>query len=278
MDITKINALLKVIDMLRGPNGCPWDREQIPAKMGKYLVEEAYEAFYEIERGNTGAVCEELGDLLFLICFVADLYHEEGQFDLNDVIDVACDKMIRRHPHVFADGDAKTSEQVIDRWIEIKKAENKDKGEESILDSIPTNMAPLQRAHKVSSRAAKARFDWPDLKSVMTKLDEEIAELKSALSQNDEEAAKDEVGDVFFTLANVARHLNADPEHLTNMAVDKFERRFKAMEKYILASGRTLREVAEDEKEKIWQTVKAGKIPKSEKYEIVFDFSNNFYE
>lgn len=277
MDIIKIDALLKVIDTLRGPDGCPWDREQTPAKMAKYLVEEAYEAFYEIERGHDAAVCEELGDLLFLICFVTRLYQEAGVFDLNAVIGAAEAKMIRRHPHVFADGDAKTSAQVIDRWIEIKKAENRDKGEESILDSIPSNMAPLGRAHKISSRAAKARFDWPDLKAVMDKLDEEVAEVKSALAQNDTEAAKNEVGDVFFTLANVARHLDADPEHLTNMAVEKFEQRFRAMEKLIMDSGRTLREVTEEEKETIWQTVKSDTEPKPEKYEIIYDF-NNFYE
>lgn len=278
MDSIKIDALLEVIDTLRGPGGCPWDKEQTPAKMGKYLVEEAYEAFYEIERGNAAAVCEELGDLLFLVCFITGLYQEENLFDLNAVIGAAKEKMVRRHPHVFAGGDAKTSDQVIDRWIEIKKAENIDKGEESILDSIPTNMAPLQRAYKISSRAAKARFDWPDLKSVMAKLDEEVAEVKSALAQDDTEAAKDEVGDVFFTLANVARHLGADPEHLTNMAVEKFEKRFRAMEKRIMESGRTLREVTEDEKETIWQAVKADAEPEPEKYEIIYDFSNNFYE
>ena len=278
METIKIDALLEVIDTLRGPSGCPWDREQTPAKMGKYLVEEAYEAFYEIERGHAEAVCEELGDLLFLICFITSLYREEGAFDLNAVIGMAQAKMVRRHPHVFADGDAKTSDQVIDRWIEIKKAENKDKGEESILDSIPSNMAPLQRAHKISSRAAKARFDWPDLKSVMAKLDEEVAEVKSALAQDDTEAAQGEVGDVFFTLANVARHLGADPEHLTNMAVEKFEKRFRAMEKRILESGRTLREVTEAEKETIWQSVKAGGKPEPENYEIIYDFGNSFYE
>lgn len=278
MDIIKIDALLKIIDTLRGPHGCPWDREQTPAKMAKYLVEEAYEAFYEIERANDVAVCEELGDLLFLICFITRLYQEAGVFDLNAVIGAAEAKMIRRHPHVFADGDAKTAAQVVDRWIEIKKAENKDKGEESILDSIPSNMAPLRRAHKISSRAAKARFDWPNLKAVMDKLDEEVAEVKSALAQDDIEAAKGEVGDVFFTLANVARHLDADPEHLTNMAVEKFEQRFRAMEKQIVDSGRTLREVTEEEKENIWQTVKADTEPKPEKYEIIYDFSNNFYE
>lgn len=269
MDAIKIEALLNVIDTLRGPDGCPWDREQTPAKMGKYLVEEAYEAFYEIERGRASAVCEELGDLLFLVCFITRLYQEQGHFDLNDVINMAREKMIRRHPHVFADGDAKTSGEVIDRWIEIKKAENKDKGEESILDSIPTNMAPLQRAHKISSRAAKARFDWPDLQSVMAKLDEEVAEVKEALARDDNDAARDEVGDVFFTLANVARHLEADPEHLTNMAVEKFEKRFRAMEKRIIDSGRTLREVTEDEKEAIWRSVKAENEPKNDKYERV---------
>lgn len=278
MDVINIEALLNVIDILRGPNGCPWDREQTPAKMGKYLVEEAYEAFYEIEKAKPAAVCEELGDLLFLICFITRLYQDEGCFDLNDVIGMAKDKMVRRHPHVFADGDAKTSDQVVERWIEIKKAENKDKGEESILDSIPTNMAPLQRAHKVSSRAAKARFDWPDLKAVMDKLDEEVAEVKEALDNDDRDAAKDEIGDVFFTLANVARHLGADPEQLTNGAVEKFERRFREMEKRITASGRTLREVDEDEKEKIWRDVKAGKKSANEKCQIFFDFTGNFYE
>lgn len=278
MNAIKIEALLDIIATLRGPNGCPWDKEQTPAKMGRYLVEEAYEAFYEIERDNPRAVCEELGDLLFLVCFVTQLYKDAGCFDLNDVIEMARDKMVRRHPHVFGDGDAKTSEQVVDRWIEIKKAENKAKGEESILDSIPTNMAPLQRAHKISSRAAKARFDWPDLNAVMAKLDEEVAEVKDALAKNDTNAAKGEIGDVFFTLANVARHLGADPEQLTCLAVEKFERRFREMERRIVTSGRTLREVNEDEKEKIWRTIKAEKTSANQKFEIVFDFTGNFYE
>ena len=279
MNKLDITALMDVIDVLRGPDGCPWDKEQTPEKMGKYLVEEAYEAFYEIERGKPLAVCEELGDLLFLICFVTRLYQEQGLFDLGDVVAMARDKMVRRHPHVFAGGDAKTSDQVIDRWIEIKKAENKAKGEESILDSIPTNMAPLKRAYKVSARAAKARFDWPDLKAVLDKLDEEIGEVKAALAQNDMEAAKNEVGDVFFTLANVARHMGEDPERLTNLAVEKFEKRFRAMEKRIAASGRGLREVAEAEKETIWRAVKAEQKPEtSGKCELIFDFSNNFYE
>lgn len=260
---------------MRGPDGCPWDREQTPEKMGKYLVEEAYEAFYEIEQGNDAGVCEELGDLLFLVCFVTNLYQEAGKFDLNDVIETVRRKMVRRHPHVFADGDADTSEKVIDRWIEIKKEENRDKGEESILDSIPTNMAPLKRAYKVSSRAAKARFDWPDMAAVLDKLDEEIREMKSALGQNDEEAAKDEIGDVFFTLANVARFMNDDPERLTNQAVNKFEKRFRAMEKNILASGRTLRDVSEEEKELIWQNVKRVQ---QQLDSFIFDFTGNFYE
>lgn len=272
----KIADLMEVIETLRGPDGCPWDREQTPAKMGKYLVEEAYEAFYEIERAHDGAVCEELGDLLFLVCFITKLYQEQGQFDLNDVIASVRQKMIRRHPHVFADGDADTSEKVIDRWIEIKKEENKEKGEESILDSIPTNMAPLRRAYKVSSRAAKARFDWPDLQAVMHKLDEEIAEVKQALRQDNLAEAKAEIGDVFFTLTNVARHMGDDPEKLTNDAVEKFEKRFRAMEKEIVDGGRTLRDVTEVEKEQIWCRIKRDELDLDAG--SLFDFSNVFYE
>ncbi len=250
--IAKLDDLAK---RLRGPDGCPWDQKQTPESVRRYLVEEAYEAAEAIADGDDERTLEELGDLLFQLVFTANLYQEMGRFSLADAAEAAAEKMIRRHPHVFGRLECETAEEVLDNWGRIKRAE-KGGAEASTLGEVPRGLPALMRADRLSSRAARVGFDWPDAGAVWDKVGEELAELGRAVAAGDEQAAAEELGDLLFSLANLARHWGRDPEALLQAANSKFERRFKAMEAEIKARGGDLEKMSLAEMDAVWEELK----------------------
>lgn len=255
-----VNALRRVIARLRGPGGCPWDREQTPASIVRFLLEEAYELADAIAADHGGHVCEELGDVLFQVLFIAHVYAEEGEFDLDAVCRMITAKMERRHPHVFGSARVADSAEVIRNWQQIKQKE-KSTAPASVLDTVPAGLPALLRAYAVSERAAHANFDWPDVPGVVVQLDEEVAEFKAAVARQDADQMNRELGDILFTLVNVARLSGAHPETALSAAVHKFERRFRRMEKIISDEGRELESVSQSEKDAIWDGIKSDEEP-----------------
>lgn len=254
--LAALDELTRVIATLRGPGGCPWDREQTPGSMARFLIEEAYELADAVGSETPAAVREELGDVLFHVLFLAMMYAEGRHFDLDGVCRTIADKMRRRHPHVFGSTQVKDSAEVVRNWQAIKRTEKGDARRESVLDAVPAGLPGLLRALAVSERAARARFDWQDLSAVMDKLEEELAELRAAAAAGDREGQARELGDVLFTLVNVARFSGVHPETALAAAVRKFERRFRALEKVATAGGRELAAVPQEEKDRIWDEIK----------------------
>ena len=266
----RFERLVEIMATLREPGGCPWDREQDLDTLKPMLLEEAYEVVDAVENRDYDGLAEELGDLLLHVVFHARLCEEAGRFGIGDVVDGICDKLIRRHPHVFGDDDASDPDQVLANWEAIKKREKQARNERlgrsrtdgSILDGIPANLPALYRAHKVSSRAVRAGFDWPDVEGVFEKLEEEIAELREAMARRGGEGAREriegELGDAFFVLVNIARFLDVDSESALRRSTRKFERRFRYVEDALARRGRTLEEATLDDMEAIWQEAKRG--------------------
>jgi MazG family protein len=252
-----MDALVQIIERLRGPEGCPWDREQSPRSMVRFLIEEAYELADAIEAGHAEHVCEELGDVLFHILFIAQMHAEKGQFDLERVCGEIGAKMRRRHPHVFGSARVADSAEVVRNWQRIKRTEKEPGGRPSALDAVPAGLPGLMRAYSVSERASRARFDWEDLPAVLVKLQEELSEFNAAAGRGDSSEAALEFGDILFTLVNVARFSGVHPETALTAAVQKFERRFRRMEAVIAESGRELESVPQSEKDRIWEAVKS---------------------
>lgn len=233
-----LTGLVEIIQTLRGENGCPWDRKQTPGTMWKCLVEEAYELLEAIEKDDAGDVCDEIGDVLFQLVFIAELYREKGAFDIFDAIQASAQKMIRRHPHVYADLILDSEEALLKRWEKIKGEEKRKAGklpQTSVLDSVPSGMTSLLRSYKVSERVARSGFDWDSMEGVIKKVEEEWKEFTQALEKGDTAEIAMEFGDILFTLSNVARFAGVHPETSLAMATDKFERRFRLME--ALAAG-----------------------------------------
>jgi MazG family protein len=252
-----MDALIQIIERLRSPDGCPWDREQSPRSMVRFLIEEAYELADAITAGHAEHVCEELGDVLFHILFIAQMYAEKGQFDLDQVCREISAKMQRRHPHVFGSESVADSSEVVRNWQQIKRTEKEPGLRPSALDAVPAGLPGLMRAYAVSERAARARFDWEDLPAVLAKLQEELAEFTAAAGGKDVDEVTLEFGDILFTLVNVARFSGVHPETALTAAVQKFERRFRRMEAVITNSGQDLESVPQSEKDRIWDAVKS---------------------
>jgi MazG family protein len=252
-----MNDLIRVIETLRGPAGCPWDREQTPRSIVRYLLEEAYELADAIESEAAEPVREELGDVLFHVLFLVRMYAEKDQFDLEAVCRAITEKMKRRHPHVFGSTRVADSAEVIRNWREIKQSEKGAAIQESVLDSVPASLPSLIRAYAVSERAAAVKFDWDGVQAVLQKLEEELAEFRVASGRNDEHQMAAELGDILFTLVNVGRLSGIHPETALSGAIRKFEGRFRAMEKIIAESGRDLESVPQDEKDRIWERIKS---------------------
>jgi len=233
-------AVLDVMARLRDrEHGCPWDVEQNFRTIAPYTIEEAYEVADAIERENMPALKEELGDLLFQVAFHARMAEEQGAFDFADVAQALADKMIERHPHVFSDKVERTAEQQTVAWETLKAEQRAAKGVTSLLDDVAMALPALMRAEKLTKRAARINFDWPSSTEVLAKLDEELAELKEAEASGDQEHVAEEMGDILFVMANLARKLKVDPEEALRRANAKFTHRFQYIETKLAEAGRT---------------------------------------
>lgn len=237
--------------------GCPWDVEQSFETIAPYTIEEAYEVADAIGRRDFAALPDELGDLLFQVVYHARMAEEAGLFGFAEVASAISDKMIRRHPHVF--GEAAARDAAVQRvaWEEQKRAERVSRSETGVLAGIASGLPALTRAQKLTARAARVGFDWPDAEAVLEKLDEEVAELRAELPDADPVRLRDEVGDMLFVLANLARKLGLDPEDCLHHANRKFARRFGAVEAQLAQSGRALADATLDEMEQEWRAVKS---------------------
>ena len=259
----QLTRLLDIMARLRDPDsGCPWDVQQTYATIAPYTIEEAYEVADAIAAGDMAALREELGDLLLQVVFHARIAEEEGEFDFDAVARAIADKMERRHPHVFGAADITDDAAQHIIWEELKAAERASKAaregrQASVLDGIPSALPALMRAEKLGKRAARVGFEWPDVDGALAKLDEELAELKAELASADAERLRDEVGDVLFSVVNVARHLKIDPEAALRDANAKFERRFKRVEALLAAAGHALDNVDLAEMDRLWNQAKA---------------------
>ncbi len=249
-----IKTLLQIMRQLRGPDGCPWDRHQTFATIAPYTIEEAYEVAARIEDDDLKALPDELGDLLFQVVFHARMAEERGLFDFGDVVQAITDKMIRRHPHVFGDAEAAASPEAQKlSWEALKATERAQKAQTSVLDDVPLALPALLRAEKLQRRASSVGFDWDDAAKVVEKIAEEAGELAAATDQAHRE---EEMGDLLFVVANLARHLKVDPEAALRAANAKFCRRFHFIEQELEAQGRSAAGASLDEMEALWQKAK----------------------
>jgi len=257
--LEKFQKLLDIMARLREPGGCPWDREQTSDSLKPFLVEETYEVLEAIEEGDAEMIKEELGDLMLQIVFHARIAEEEGAFDIGGVLDAINDKMLRRHPHVFGTEDLKTPEEVLANWEEIKMKEKGSAADRrSLLDGVPKQMPALTRAHRLQERAARVGFDWDRIEDVSAKLDEEVAEFRDTLVEGDRERMEDELGDVFFSLVNIARFVGVNPEDALRKTISKFIRRFRFVEEESAREGRSLSDMTLDEMDALWERSKDG--------------------
>ena len=258
----KFERLVDIMRTLRAPDGCPWDREQTLASLRPFVLEEAYEVLDAIDRADTAALCDELGDLIFEAIFLAQLCAEEGQFPIADALDAAATTLIRRHPHVFGDGERAgagglTAADVKRRWEEIKAGEREAAGQApSLLGSVPPTLPALLRAYRIGKRTVTVGFDWTRPDEVLRKVREELSEVEAAIGQGAPHAIEDEIGDLLFAVANLARHLGIEPEGALSRATRKFSDRFAALEQSFRARGRALRDVSADEMDQTWTAIK----------------------
>jgi len=248
--------LVQLIAVLRGPDGCPWDRAQDHMSLRRHMLEEAYEAVAAIESGDDDELEDELGDVLLQIVLHAQIAAEEGRFTIDDVVSRITGKILRRHPHVFEDAIATTPAEVHERWDEIKRGEKESEG---LLDGVPCSLPALMRAQKISRRVVGVGFEWETLEDVWEKLHEEIDELKSVEPGSAE--AADEIGDVLFTMVNIARKQGIDAEEALRGTCDKFSRRWRLMEAEAARTGRLISEMGIDVLERLWQEAKREELP-----------------
>jgi MazG family protein len=257
----ELRELIALIKKLRAPDGCPWDRKQTRQDMGKYLLDEAYEVFDALAANDPAHIQEELGDLLFLILFTAEIASEAGEFTLTDTMKSIKEKMIRRHPHVFGDATVNCVQDVKDNWQEIKKRERSGTAaEHTLFSSIPRSLPALKRAQKISSIASRYGFDWADSDGVLIKLKEELDELASARETGNAARIEEEIGDVFFTLTNLSRFIQVDAEQALTRTIDKFLRRFGYVAEKLRARGQTLEDATLPEMDALWNEAKAKRM------------------
>jgi len=254
----RFERLVEIMARLRAPGGCPWDREQTFDTIKPYTLEETYEVLDAIDRRDYAGLREELGDFMLQAVFYAQMACEEGRFSIGDSLDAINAKLIRRHPHVFAAGDAQTPDQVLARWDEIKGQEMREKGEtpKGRLDGVQRALPALMEAHEISKKAARAGFEWPGFEQVLEKLGEELGELDHARAHGSQDEIAGEIGDLLFTLVNVARWLKVDPEQALRQTNAKFRRRFAHVEQTLAERGRTLEQSTLEEMETLWQQAK----------------------
>ena len=253
----ELEELLSTFRSLRDPaTGCAWDREQTFKTIASCAIEEAYEVADAIDREDFKSLKSELGDLFFQVVFHAEMANEKGIFNLKDVINELNDKLVRRHPHVFSNEKALSSEESLTIWEDIKAQERKTQKLDSLMDDVPKNLPSLLRAKKLQKRAARVGFDWKDANKVIDKIEEELEELKIEHSKNNKDKLAEEVGDILFTIVNLTRHYDLDPEDIMRRSNLKFEQRFKAMEKYAEQNDLELKRMSVDQLENVWQKIK----------------------
>jgi len=249
-----LGDLRKLVSLLRGPGGCPWDAEQTHESIRRNFLEEAYEAVEAIDEGNPAHLCEELGDVLMQVMFHSDIEADAGRFNLDDVADMAVKKLISRHPHVFGSVTVSGSEEVLSNWDKLKRAEKNQETVADSLNSVARSLPSLWRAEKIQIKAAKAGFDWPDIHGAILKLREELDELVSAVRSGGN--TREELGDLLFSAVNVSRFLQADPEEALHGTCDKFIMRFQHLESAASAQGKNLREMTLDEMDRLYENAK----------------------
>jgi MazG family protein len=251
------DELVKLMTTLRGPNGCPWDREQTLDDLKPFVIEEAYEVVDAIDRNDRRALREEVGDLLMEAVFIAEIAQEEGSFDIYDSVTAIHDKLVRRHPHVFADVEVGSADEVITNWEKLKNEERKAENK-SVLSGVPQALPALLKGARLTEKAARVGFDWRRTEDVFHKVEEEIAELRQAVARGDKAEIQSELGDLLFTLANVARKLEVNPEEALQSTNRKFMRRFESMERAVRGQGKNLDQLSLEEMDKLWDEAKAA--------------------
>ncbi|MDZ4799104.1 MAG: nucleoside triphosphate pyrophosphohydrolase [Bryobacteraceae bacterium] len=250
------NELVEIMARLRAPNGCPWDLEQSFDTIKPYTLEETYEVLDAIERRDWPNLAEELGDFMLQAVFYAQMADEAGHFRIEDALRHIVQKLIRRHPHVFGTGDAKTSDDVLRKWNDIKDEEKKDKPPQLILDGVPRALPALMEAAQISAKAARTGFDWPDVDGALEKVAEEAGELARARESASKDEIESELGDLLFTLVNVARFLKVDPEQALRKTNARFRKRFGHIETSLASEGRRFSDATLEQMEALWQQAK----------------------
>jgi len=260
MPLDAVQKLVDIMRRLRSEDGCPWDREQTLDTLKPYLVEECYEVLDAIDDGDPARHCDELGDLLLHVVFQAQIRAETDDFALEDVAAAICDKLIRRHPHVFGDTDVANADEVVTNWNEIKAREKSDAGcpaASSALGEWPRGLPAMSKGQKLQERASRVGFDWQQIDDVAAKVNEELGEVREALASGDRDAIRAEVGDLLFAAINLSRFAGIDAEDALNGSTRRFVRRFKAMERRLEEEGKTLGDTSPTELNGHWNAVKA---------------------
>ncbi|MCK4760600.1 MAG: nucleoside triphosphate pyrophosphohydrolase [Candidatus Aminicenantes bacterium] len=253
----EFNNLIKIMKQLRNPvKGCPWDRKQTPGSLKEYVLEEAYELVEAIEKKSPPQQKEELGDLLLQIVFLSRIHQEKNNFDIRDVIETISKKLINRHPHIFGTATVSSAEEVKQNWEKIKKSEKK---RDSILSDYPDAMPALSTAKRLGEQASSVGFDWDNPPAALEKIEEEVEELKQELAKGSREKISEEVGDILFATANVARLAGVNPEFALRSANKKFSQRFRYIEERLKEQGRDIEKAGLDEMEELWQQAKSEK-------------------
>lgn len=255
----QFEKLNKLVSALRHPDkGCPWDLAQDETTVKPYVIEEAYEVLEALEAGDREKIREELGDLLFQVLFLARIFEEKGDFSMIDILSLTHHKMKSRHPHIFGTGDARTVEDVLQNWEKLKKKEKREK--ESIFEGLPASLPALLTADQITRRAARVSFDWKNPEDILEKLDEEVRELKKVIAGEDKEACLGEIGDVLFTLVNIARRRGLNAEEALRVTNRKFVERFGYIEKKLGERGKTLFQASLEEMDSLWDEAKEAEV------------------
>ena len=248
--------LLQIMKMLRAPGGCPWDREQTHKSIRQNFIEETYEVIEAIDTEDRELLKEELGDVLLQVVFHSEMESEVGSFDINDVCDGICKKLIVRHPHIFADVKADTTDEVLSNWDKIKMQTKSQKTQSDAMDSVSKSLPSLMRSEKLQKKAAKVGFDWPDVSGALQKVEEETQELKKAIEDGDKKGMEEELGDLLFSVVNVSRFLKVDSEEALYHACDKFTNRFRMVEALAKERGIAMESAPLSLLDSLWNEVK----------------------
>lgn len=248
--------LVETIAKLRSEDGCPWDRQQTHDTLKPSLIEEAYEVVDSIDEKNDEKLEEELGDLLMQVLLNAQIAEDDGRFDIRGVIAKINDKLKRRHPHVFGDVQVRNTQEIIENWEAIKSQEHSNRERESLMDGIPSHLPGLMRARKIQSKASRVGFDWEKAEDVLVKVEEEMEELKASIKASTQDGIEEEIGDILFSIVNLSRFLNVEPEEALRKTTSKFIRRFRQMEADIAARGREITDYDLAGLDELWEAVK----------------------